>query len=136
MPNRNYKVGYALENDLSHILESENYYVTRSAGSHKIADLVALKTTTEMPDRLIDAIMPFCEVTMIQCKRHKNLMTQKEIQDFKTKAQNLITRPAICWRDNGIYLLFLDTNQQKLYRRKTIEGKKRWMLVNETNNSL
>jgi len=53
MPNKNYIKGRNYEYKTKFILESWNYYVVRSAGSHSKIDLVAfLKLTSDNFDRL------------------------------------------------------------------------------------
>ena len=95
--NKHYRVGYSLERDVKKALEQQGYTVFRSAGSHSEADLIALYPTD-------------CEgltttgVRLIQCKRHKNLMTNKELKDFYYFAENLGANATIAWRDKGIHI--------------------------------
>ena len=88
--NPHYKVGYALERDVKIALEQDGYTVFRMAGSHSPADLIAF--------------YPPNKPTLIQCKRHKNLMTKQELVDFWTFAENLACASMIAYRDKGIHL--------------------------------
>ena len=97
--NKHYKVGYALERDVKIALEQDGYTVFRSAGSHSQADLIAIKSQD------CDGYMvPY--VTLIQCKRHRNLMTVREINTFKEFCKKLSCNGAIAWRDSGLHLEF------------------------------
>lgn len=97
MTNKHYKVGYALERDVKIALEQDGYTVFRSAGSHSQADLIAI-----LPCVYVDG--ENAQVKLIQCKRHKNLMTNREIQDFHKFALQLGCTATIAWRDKGIHI--------------------------------
>ena len=99
--NPHYKVGYALERDVKIALEQDEYTVFRSAGSHSPADLIALK-----PELYADECIEGTAVTLIQCKRHRNLMTVREINTFKEFCKKLSCNGAIAWRDRGVHLEF------------------------------
>ena len=98
--NKHYKVGYTLERDVKIALEQEGFTVFRSAGSHSKADLIAIKEW----EHLIESIIPCADVTLVQCKRHKNLMTSREIQEFYDFAKRLSCNAVIAWRDKGIHM--------------------------------
>ena len=101
MPNKHYKVGYSLERDVKIALEQDGYTVFRSAGSHSQADLIAVRTgmvdCSEGPETV-----PL--VMLVQCKRHRNLMTRNELKDFYDFANNLACIATIAWRDKGIHI--------------------------------
>ena len=99
--NPHYKVGYALERDVKIALEQDGYTVFRSAGSHSQADLIAIK-----PELYADECIEGTAVTLIQCKRHRNLMTVREVNTFKEFCKELNCNGAIAWRDKGIHLEF------------------------------
>lgn len=99
MPNKMYRTGYRLERDVKIALEQDGYTVFRSAGSHSQADLIALAATDCEGVGITD-------VVLIQCKRHRNLMTRNEIKNFKEFCENLSCNGAIAWRDKGIHLEF------------------------------
>ena len=90
MTNKHYRVGYSLERDVKKALEQQGYTVFRSAGSHSQADLIAFK--------------PPHKPKLVQCKRHKNLMTNKEIIELWKFADNLECMGAIAYRDKGIHI--------------------------------
>ena len=101
MTNKHYKVGYALERDVKIALEQDGYTVFRSAGSHSQADLIAVQAWS-----YADECVPGPQVTLVQCKRHRNLMTVREINTFKEFCKKLNCNGAIAWRDKGIHLEF------------------------------
>ena len=67
----NYRRGSAFERRVKEMLELEGYYVVRSAGSHGVADLVAVKPG---------------EVLFVQCKTSKISAAECDIL-IKTSAQ-------------------------------------------------
>lgn len=99
MPNKHYKVGYTLERDVKKALEEQGYTVFRSAGSHSQADLIALDKTGYG-----DECIPGPEVRLVQCKRHRNLMTVREIKDFYEFASKIHCIATIAWRDKGVHM--------------------------------
>jgi Holliday junction resolvase len=70
--NKNYIRGRKLEYDVMKIFEKANYYVFRNAGSHGVADVIAIKDD---------------EVVLIQCKSGKKPTKQerKQMFDFHIK---------------------------------------------------
>lgn len=100
--NKHYKVGYALERDVKIALEQEGFTVFRSAGSHSFADLIAIKADSSSFG--IDEIDYHPEVKLIQCKRHKNLMTRNELKTFEKQCSDLECGAVIAWRDRGIHM--------------------------------
>ena len=101
MANKHYRVGYSLERDVKKALEAKGWVVYRSAGSHSMADLIALKQGPKNQGRGL------CEVSLIQCKRHRNLMTNRELVEFNTASERLNADAVIAWRDKGIHLEYL-----------------------------
>lgn len=99
MTNKHYRVGYTLERDVKKELESQGYTVFRSAGSHSMADLIAIEY-----HEYADECIPGTRVKLVQCKRHKNLMTNKETMNFAKFASDLGADALIAYRDKGIHL--------------------------------
>lgn len=60
---KSYQKGYKFELEVKHTLESQDYCVIRSAGSHSPCDLVALKNGT---------------VYQVQCKNMSTKITSRE----------------------------------------------------------
>jgi len=100
--NRHYKVGYTLERDVKIALEQEGYTVFRSAGSHSFADLIAIKADESSFG--IDETHYYPNVKLVQCKRHKNLMTRNELKTFRDQCFDLECDAVIAWRDKGIHM--------------------------------
>lgn len=99
MTNKHYKVGYTLERDVKIALEQDGYTVFRSAGSHSQADLIAIEHWS-----YADECIPGPRVKLVQCKRHRNLMTRKELKEFYDFADKLGCIATIAWRDKGIHM--------------------------------
>lgn len=101
--NKHYKVGRSLEYAVKKALEQDGYTVFRSAGSHSQADLIAIR-----PDEWLQpndsSITKYPFVQLVQCKRHRNLMTRKELKEFYDFANNLACIATIAWRDKGIHI--------------------------------
>ena len=66
MTNRNYKRGYNFENYCQNVYQDKGYHVTRSAGSHGMADLII--------------VSPQGSFYFAQCKR-----TKKQLKEFTKK---------------------------------------------------
>ena len=103
MPNKHYKVGYSLERDVKIALEQDGYTVFRSAGSHSQADLIAIRSDDFLHPN-DGSIIKYPFVQLIQCKRHRNLMTRNELKTFYDFANNLACIATIAWRDKGIHI--------------------------------
>lgn len=99
--NKHYKVGRSLEYAVKKALEQDGYTVFRSAGSHSQADLIAIRVGMV---ECSEGSEPMTFVTLVQCKRHRNLMTVREINTFKEFCKELSCNGAIAWRDKGIHI--------------------------------
>jgi len=78
-----YKRGYVLESDIKWKLEKQGYYVIRSAGSHRLCDLIAIPNKAMMDDK------PLC----IQCKKTTipnqiPRVSKKELEALKELEKN------------------------------------------------
>lgn len=75
MPNRNYLRGRRFEWQLKKDLESQGWFVYRTAGSHGIYDLIALRESEEHGP----------QVALFQCKTTKEDKVNPLIKEFTGK---------------------------------------------------
>lgn len=78
-----YRKGYVLENDIYWQFSKKGYYVIRSAGSHRLCDIIAIPNKAMMDDK------PIC----IQCKKTSKPNTiprisRKELNALKELEKN------------------------------------------------
>ena len=88
MPNNNYKAGYRLELSTKKKWEKNGYYVIRSAGSHGIADLVALCAGSSGNPM----------VYLIQCKT-KGKISLQDREALKNTASGIGASAVLVYRD-------------------------------------
>ena len=79
MTNKNYNNGRAKEYRIKKKLEAEGWFVIRSAGSHSIVDLIALKNRVyaDVPAGM-EKLFSRTTVRLIQCKPKGGYLTPKE----------------------------------------------------------
>ena len=82
-----YRKGYVLETDILKRLEKQGFYVVRSAGSHRLCDLIAI------PNKNMDEDKPLC----IQCKKTTKpnqlpRIDKKELEALKRLEENYNVR--------------------------------------------
>jgi len=82
--NSNYRSGYTFELRIAGILQTNGYYVIRAAGSHGIADLVAMKTG---------------ETVFVQCKAGQSKIPLPEWNRLYAVASMLGAIPVLVTRD-------------------------------------
>lgn len=87
MPNKNYINGRNFEYKVKKIWEDQGYYVIRSAGSHGIADLVAL-----------DFDGQYTSVVLIQCKT-RGVISKKDKEELLELCSHLGCRGYLAYRD-------------------------------------
>lgn len=89
----NYRLGVAFERRTKTLLESMGYLVIRSAGSHGIADLVAIRADT---------------VLLVQCKR-RGVISQEELNSLYDCAHKVGCKPVVAQmrgaRGTALYLV-------------------------------
>jgi hypothetical protein len=83
MAGTNYARGRALEHKVARELRARGFMVVRSAGSHGLADLVALAPSS---------------TTLIQCKLGPRGMSTAEIEELVGKAAQLICTAYLVWK--------------------------------------
>ncbi len=88
MPNKNYRAGYLLELSTKKKWEEKGFYVIRSAGSHGIADLVALCSGSSGNPL----------VYLIQCKT-KGKISLSDRHNLKMTADSLGATAVLVYRD-------------------------------------
>lgn len=89
MTNRNYKRGAALEYRMKDKLEKDGWFVVRAAGSHGVADLVAIKFASFAH-----------HILLVSCKLSE-YAPPGEIAALQQKAQELQAVPMITTRGKG-----------------------------------
>jgi len=110
-----YKRGYVLEMDILKQLEKQGFYVIRSAGSHRLCDLVAI------PNKAMTENKPLC----IQCKKTSKPNTiprisKKELEALKRleKNYNVKVLLALRYRMKGRWITELITIDEYLNRKR------------------
>ena len=78
-----YTKGADYERELKKRCEEQGYYVVRSAGSHGVADLVALSR---------------CSVILIQCKSGKTGPKKEDFEKLENTAQAIGALAYMCWK--------------------------------------
>ena len=110
-----YRRGYILEMDVMKQLEERGFYVVRSAGSHRLCDLIAI------PNKAMTENKPLC----IQCKKTSKPNTiprisKKEIEALKRleKNYNVKVLLALRYRMKGRWITELITIDEYLNRKR------------------
>jgi len=111
MSGSQYRKGYVLEMDIIKRLEKQGFYVVRSAGSHRLCDLVAIPKKTMSEDK------PLC----IQCKKTTKpnqlpKIDKKELESLKRLEENYNVRVllALRYRVRGLWQTRLVTIEEYL----------------------
>jgi len=100
MVNKNYQKGRAFEYKIKKAYEKSGYLVFRSAGSHSIADLIA--------------IHPSGLVHLIQCKATSfEKIDKKEIETLKRIANMYNTKPVIAYKHTKKVTYFIILNEDE-----------------------
>ena len=93
-----YKRGYKLERDIMDKLEQEGYYVIRSAGSHRLCDVIAIPKSNDPDPRVL----------CIQCKKtskpdRRPVITRKELEEYIRLEREYHVKVyfALRWRERG-----------------------------------
>lgn len=110
-----YRRGYILEKDVMGQLEEKGFYVIRSAGSHRLCDLIAIPNRRMMND------IPLC----IQCKKTSKpnqlpRISRKEVEALKRleKNYNIKVLLALRYRMKGRWITELITVDEYLARKR------------------
>jgi len=91
MVNKNYQKGRAFEYKIKKAYEKSGYLVFRSAGSHSIADLIA--------------IHPSGLVHLIQCKATTyNKISKKELDNLREVANRYNCKPVIAYKTTDDFI--------------------------------
>ena len=98
MANKSYAKGYRFEWEVKRYLERLGYLVFRTAGSHSVADLIA-----------VDHIL-WKTVYLIQCKYGTARMNKAEIVALVETAKRYNTVPIYCCRRAGKSISFMNLN--------------------------
>jgi len=106
-----YRRGYVLEMDVMKQLEEQGFYVVRSAGSHRLCDLIAAMTNDK----------PLC----IQCKKTSKpnqlpRISRKELEALKRleKNYNVKVLLALRYRMKGRWITELITIDEYLNKKR------------------
>jgi len=89
-----YQRGYRFELETKKLWEAKGYLVVRAAGSHGIADLVAIKNDSGYPSDL--------EVCLIQCKLTGKLSLHDR-NYLSATARDLSVSAAMAYKEDGKY---------------------------------
>jgi len=109
-----YRRGYVLEKDMMEQLEEKGFYVIRSAGSHRLCDLIAIPNKAMMNNK------PLC----IQCKKTSKpnqlpKISRKELEALKMLEKNYNIRVllALRYRMKGRWITELITVDEYLNKK-------------------
>ena len=110
-----YRRGYVLEKDVMKQLEEQGFYVIRSAGSHRLCDLIAIPNKAMINDK------PLC----IQCKKTSKpnqlpRISRKELEALKRleKNYNVKVLLALRYRMKGRWITELITIDEYLNKKR------------------
>ena len=116
-----YRRGYVLEMDIMKELEKRGYYVVRSAGSHRLCDLIAI------PNKNMFDSKPLC----IQCKKTSKpnqlpKISKKELEMLKKleKEYNVVVLLGLRYRVRGRWITELVKPDEYLAKKAKLKNKK------------
>jgi len=116
-----YRRGYVLETDIMKELEKRGYYVIRSAGSHRLCDLIAIPNKNMLDNK------PLC----IQCKKTTKpnqlpKISKKELEMLKKleKEYNVKVLLGLRYRFKGRWITELVTPDEYLAKKAKLKNKK------------